>query len=192
MKRVLSVVVLFFVSFAFGCQSSATPAAADAPINTMCPIADEMLTMQPPSAFSMWGIAWAERWRAVVTLKRNAWSNASSLCWSIGVGGEPPALFTTMSILPSSVTVRSTSASSWSKCITSVGMTSTPRPMPRISSARDSRSASVRAASATSAPASAYAFAMLRPMPFPAPVTTATFPSSRKRSRIIGTSIASR
>jgi hypothetical protein len=44
----------------------------------------------------------------------------------------------------------------------------------------------VRAAHTTSAPTSANASAIARPMPRPAPVTIATFPSSLKRSRIMG------
>src|SRR5215218_2602309 len=96
-----------------------------------------------------------------------------------------PALLTRTSTRPNSAMAASTSAWQEAGSATSVRTAIARRPAPsttcRVSTSRSSR----RAPSATSAPAWASARAKCTPSPDDAPVTTATFPSSRNRSRIV-------
>ena len=120
---------------------------------------------------------------AVVTLKWNASSNDLAVTSVIAAGGEPPALFTTMSILPSSSIAALANSPRKSSLLTSPGRTKARRPKPRMAVAISSSWSALRAVMATSAPASARARADAAPMPRPAPVTIATLLSTRKRSR---------
>src|SRR5262245_11006219 len=149
----------------------------------MRPAAEEMLSTTPPPCSSMWGRQARVSRNADVTLKRKHQSQEAASVSSAGIGGKPPALFTSTSTRPSSATASRARASSCPRSVTSHCRAMARRPSACAAAAVASISAGVRAAHTMSAPCSANASAMPRPMPRPAPVTRATFPSSRKRSR---------
>ena len=79
-------------------------------VNAGCTIdaaRDEMLTTAPPPAVStITGTTSRVSRNGAMTLKRSACSNPSALVRSAGRGGQPPALFTRMSMRPNSSTDR--------------------------------------------------------------------------------------
>src|SRR5437879_303620 len=87
-----------------------------------------------------------------------------------------PALFTRMSILPSSAFARSTIARTSSALVTSQRRPSARTPSAESSAAVWAQRSALRAQSTTSAPISASAVAICRPSPLPPPVTIATRP----------------
>ena len=147
-----------------------------------------MLITDPPPRSIMWGTASWVRLNAVVTFQRSAPSKAFSVVSMNAWGMVPPALLTTMSMPPSSATAASTSFAMPSRDPRSPSTTTAFRPSASICAATSASWSAVRAPMTTSAPTSAKAVAMRAPMPRPAADTTATLPSSRKRSRITGTS----
>jgi hypothetical protein len=114
-----------------------------------------LITAPPPAVSTIFGTLRRVITKAVVTLKRNAFSNSFSPVRRAGFGGQPPALFTRMSIRPNASRVRSIRFSSWLRSSTSVGTTSARRPNARTFSAVASSWSMERAARTTSAPASA-------------------------------------
>ena len=101
-----------------------------------------------------------------------------------------PAFATTMSMLPSSATVRATAPSTASRLATSHSSTSARRPAASTAWATGATSygSPAKYASATSAPASANVVAVAAPMPDAAPVTNATLPS-RRNTRALYSSV---
>src|SRR4051794_26704259 len=97
----------------------------------------------------------------------------------------PPTLLTTMSRRPNSSYAASARPATASRSIRLAGTTRARRPAASTSFATCSSWSAVREERTTSAPASARASALAAPIPRPAPVTTATFPSTLKRSRIM-------
>src|ERR1700761_1083233 len=93
-----------------------------------------------------------------------------------GPSSITPALLTTVSRRPSSLTVRSTKASAAARSVTSTSIASALPPASSISSTNFSRRSSRRAATATAAPSAASRFAAAPPIPLEAPVTRATVP----------------
>src|SRR5438309_1867818 len=89
-----------------------------------------------------------------------------------------PALFTRMSIRPSSARVRSTSAVRDGRLVTSVGTTRARRPTSFSSAAVASALVGSSSPTTMSAPRRASSSAVARPIPRPAPVTMATCPLS--------------
>src|SRR6185369_6974960 len=89
-----------------------------------------------------------------------------------------PALFTRMSIRPSSPLARSTIARRSARLVTSVRTAMARRPRPPTSSAVRTAPALSTSATTTSAPRRASSRAVARPMPRPPPVTIATVPLS--------------
>src|SRR6185369_13062881 len=89
-----------------------------------------------------------------------------------------PALFTRMSIRPSSPLARSTIARRSARLVTSVRTAMARRPRAPTSSAERLAPASSSSATTTSAPRRASSRAVARPMPRPPPVTIATVPLS--------------
>ena len=117
-------------------------------------------------------------------------SQSASVSSSIGPRLLTPALFTRMSIGPSSASTSDTSRVTCSASITSAANPRARRPVAAaISDAADSHASRERPEIATSAPASASACAMTRPSPRAPPVTSARRPSNRKRSRMFGMSL---
>ena len=115
-----------------------------------------MFTIAPPPAVAtMRGAAIRDSAKAVATLKRNEFTKSCVEVFSTGPGAVPPALFTTMSRRPNSRIAASTSASSCSSRITSVGSASARPPAARMCAATASICSRVRAPITTLAPASA-------------------------------------
>ena len=155
------------------------------------PAADEMFTIAPPPpASSMCGTARRVSRKAVVTLKWKRRLEHRSLVWSAGGGGEPPALFTTMSMRPNSSTRRVARApraaprsftSQRHRERAAAELADRSRRPPRAAPACAPRTRRRRPARRTRARSRA-------PMPRPAPVTIATRSVRRKRSSIIAAS----
>src|SRR3954447_6645628 len=144
-----------------------------------------MLTTEPPSFFSICGTAARVSAWAVETLKWNASSRYAGSVSSSAFGIVPPTLFTTMSSRPNSSYAASARPATASRSIRLAGTTRARRPAASTSLATCWSWSAVREERTTSAPASARATALAAPIPRPAPVTTATFPSTLKRSRIM-------
>src|SRR5262249_52207511 len=147
------------------------------------PAADEMFRIVPPSPASMWGTQARVSTNAEFRLNLKHHSQEGRSVSRNGIGGKPPALFTSRSMRPNSFIVRRVTSSSCAGSVTSHGTASARDPNRRASSATASISASLRAAHTTWAPISANARAIPRPMPRPAPVTSDTRSVSRNRSR---------
>src|SRR5579875_2175912 len=110
--------------------------------------------------------------------------NCSGVSRLAGTAVPMPALLTRMSMRPNSAIAAAAACRQSSGLATSVRTTSWRRPAFSTSAAVSASRAARRAASTTSAPASASACANTTPSPEDAPVTSATRPSSRKRSRM--------
>src|SRR5204863_1613547 len=91
-----------------------------------------------------------------------------------------PALFTSASIAPNSLTQRSTNAVQSERFETSAVTGTAAEPM---SAAVSSTASPVMSTQTTRPPSSASFLAVARPIPEPAPVTTQALPSSRPNSR---------
>src|SRR5919198_5702297 len=116
-----------------------------------------------------------------LVLTANARSQSSSVLFVNGIpGGDAmPALFTRMSMRPSTSRVRSTISFTSALLVTSHFIASTRRLSAFTSSAVFSALRTWMSGIAMSAPSLAIASTMPRPMPLPPPVTIATLPSSR-------------
>src|SRR5579862_235780 len=144
---------------------------------------DVMLITDPDRWSRMYApTAWVTRTTLVrlrsITLCQPA--SRSSRNGALNTG--PPALFTRMSIVPSSVAAVRTHCWIASASVTSHSIASARPPAPSIALAAVSSSSIERDASATAAPAAANASAISRPMPREAPVTSARLPASENRS----------
>ena len=106
-------------------------------------------------------------------------ATAASTC------GDPPALLTSVSILPNRSTAEAITAAAWSASRTSAATNTALRTSPSASVAAGRRSSatSLRPHTTTSAPAARNASLMPRPMPRAPPVTTATRPR-KSRSHV--------
>ena len=93
-----------------------------------------------------------------------------------GISTSHPALFTRMSIGPSSRSTRSAAAIASSSLVTSRATAIADAPAARISAAACSAESNWISARATFAPSSASREAIARPIPCAAPVTIATLP----------------
>src|SRR3954452_6597500 len=105
-------------------------------------------------------------------------------------GRFTPALLTSTSIAPNSVTQRSTKRLHSERCDTSAATATAASP---ISAAVSSTASPAMSTQTTRPPSSAIFSAVARPMPEPAPVTTQALPSSRpnsgwtgRRQRLVG------
>src|SRR6476660_2199078 len=108
--------------------------------------------------------------------------NCSGVSRVAGTAVPIPALLTRMSTRPNSSIASATRFVHESGSATSVATVRARRPTAFTSFAVSSSRSARRAPRATSAPASARPWANATPSPLEAPVTTATLPSSRKRS----------
>src|SRR6185503_1224468 len=118
---------------------------------------------------------------------RQPCSIAASVLYSRRATPPPPqALFTRMSTLPNSATVRSTAPTTCSRTPTSVRTNSDRTPNSAASSSAHARPlSSAISATSTFAPSRAKRRAMPRPIPCPAPVTIAARPLSLCMSALL-------
>src|SRR5213594_1546922 len=142
---------------------------------------DAMLMMRPALRSRKYGVTALDVKKTDFVLTANARSQSSSVLFVNGMpGGDAmPALFTRMSIRPSTSRVRSTISFTSALLVTSHFMASARRPSALTSSAVFSALSTWMSGIAMSAPSFAIASTMPCPMPLPPPVTIATFPSSR-------------
>src|SRR6266508_4233906 len=137
-----------------------------------------MFTMRPPRrpAIIRAAAAWVTKTRPLrstsMTVSQEPSSSAPRPC-----GMFVPALFTRISTLPHSRSIRSKQTRIDASLRTSSRSASDRRPFARSAIATGSASSPFRDVTATSAPASARASAIARPMPREPPVTSARFPS---------------
>ena len=128
----------------------------------------------------------AKKMDFTLTAQTRSQSFSTLLVKGLPGGLAVPALFTRMSILPSSFFTVSKSASNSACLVTSVLTTMAFRPRALTSSATLAASSTFRSAMATSAPSLAMHSTMPRPMPWAPPVTMATFPASRMVRSFLG------
>src|SRR5919108_580676 len=145
------------------------------------PAIDAMLMMRPALRSKKYDATALHVRKTDFVLTAKARSQSSSVLFVNGMpGGDAmPALFTRMSMRPSTSRVRSTISFTSALLVTSHFMASTRRPSAFTSSAVFSALSTWMSGIAMSAPSFAIASTMPRPMPRPPPVTIATFPSSR-------------
>src|SRR3990170_2585004 len=138
-----------------------------------------MLTIRPPRRAETMRAAAAcvTNTRPFRSMSRTV-SHESSSSVSRPCGTFVPALFTRMSTLPHSRSMRSKHTRIDASFRTSSRSASARRPFVRSASATGSASSPFRDVTATSAPASARAEAIARPIPREPPVTSARFPSN--------------
>src|SRR5206468_4980638 len=141
------------------------------------PATDAMLMIlpPPPCAIITFPAACAHR-NAPVRFTSITFRQSSTAMLVTGATHARPALFTRMSIRPSSAFARSTIARTSSALVTSQRMPSARTPNGESSAAVLAQRSASRAQSTTSAPISASAVAICRPSPLPPPVTMATLP----------------
>src|SRR5258706_818587 len=144
-----------------------------------------MFTIRPPrrAAIIRATAAWVTKtspFRSMsMTVSQESASSVSRPC-----GMFVPALFTRMSILPHSRSMRSKHTRIDASLRTSSRSASERRPFARSATASGSASSPFRDVTATSAPASARASATARPIPRDPPVTSARIPSSPRAEAI--------
>src|ERR671936_1519892 len=145
------------------------------------PAIDAMLMMRPALRSMKYGAIALHVRNTDLVLTANVRSQSSSVLFMNGMpGGEAmPALFTRMSMRPSTSRVRSTISFTSALLVTSHFIASTRRPSALTSSAVFSALRTWMSGIAMSAPSFAIVRTMPRPMPLPPPVTIATLPSSR-------------
>ena len=144
------------------------------PRGALRPATELMFTMAPRPRSSMCGTVSRTSSNGDEMLKWNECSRSATVVSSNGRDTDPPALFTTMSMPPSSSTVRCTSAARKPRSLTSPGTPRARRPCASTDSATRATSSAVRAVTTTSAPACANSSAVAAPIPLPPPVTIAT------------------
>ena len=144
----------------------------------MTPTTEAMFTMAPLRCLVMAGRTALVQWNVPFRLTSSTAFQSSSFMRSSRPSRVMPALFTRMSMRPSSVSNRSAIAATSAHSATFALMTSARRPCDNTARAVSSARVTSRSTTATSAPSRAKASAMARPIPWAAPVTIATFPAS--------------
>src|SRR5258706_5184418 len=134
-----------------------------------------MILPPPPWAIITFPAACEHR-NAPVRFTSITFRQSSTAMVATGATHARPALFTRMSIRPSSDFARSTIARTSSALVTSQPRPSARTPSAEISAAVFAQRSASRAQSTRSAPISASAVAICRPSPLPPPVTMATLP----------------
>src|SRR5437879_3116775 len=140
------------------------------------PATEAMLMILPPPCAIMTFPAACEHKKAPVRFTSSTRRQSSTAIVATGATQARPALFTRMSIRPSSAFARSTIARTSSALVTSQRRPSARTPSAESSAAVSAQRSALRAQSTTSAPISASAVAICRPSPLPPPVTMATRP----------------
>src|SRR5205807_1119171 len=148
------------------------------------PATEAMLMILPPPCAIMTFPAACEHKKAPVRFTSSTRRQSSTAMVATGATQARPALFTRMSMRPSSAFVRSTIARTSSGLVTSQRKPSARTPSAASSAAVCAQRSALRAQSTMSAPISASALAICRPSPLPPPVTMATFPPRSNSSLV--------